>query len=78
MIVDQMKVAAQALWLTAVSADERIRGRDPVTRADQVPAAVEQLTAEWLTAVLTDGTPGTTVNAFELGEGSAGTSLDLS
>lgn len=74
MIVDQMKVAAQALWLTAVSADERIRGRDPVTRADQVPAAVEQLTAEWLTAVLTDGTPGATVNAFELGEGSAGTS----
>ena len=74
MIPEQLKMAGEVLKLGAVSANERIRGLAPVTRADEVPATVDQLTAEWLTAVLTDGTPGAAVRDFALGGGSDGTS----
>lgn len=74
MALEQLKMAGEMLRLGAVSADERLRGLAPVTRADQVPANVGQLTPEWLTAVLTDGTHGAVVEKFELGEGSDGTS----
>ena len=74
MVLEQLKTAGEVLKLGAVSTNERIRGLAPVTRADEVPATVDQLTPEWLTAVLADGTPGAVVRDFELGGGSDGTS----
>jgi len=71
---EQVKMAGEVLRLGAVTACERLRGLEPVIRSHEVPANVGQLTPEWLTAVLTDGTHGAAVEGFELGEGSDGTS----
>jgi len=71
---EQLKMAAGVLGVIGATAGERVRGRKPVTRTHEVPAAVDQLTPEWLTAVLTDGTYGAQVIGFELGSGSDGTS----
>src|SRR5215212_1058515 len=71
---EQLKMAAGVLGVIGATAGERVRGRKPVTRAHEVPATVDQLTPEWLTAVLTDGTYGAQVIGFELGSGSDGTS----
>lgn len=58
----------------AVVASERVRGRPPVTDPATVPAAIDQLTVEYLTAALGNGVPGARVTAFAFGEGTDGTS----
>jgi Ecdysteroid kinase-like family len=71
---EQLAMAASVIGVTAASVQERIGGRKPVTCAHEVPATVDQLTPEWLTAVLAKGSPGARVTGFELGSGSDGTS----
>lgn len=71
---DQLTLTGSVLRVSATVAAERIRGRGPVTAANAVPARVEDLTPEWLTASLCRDRPGARVLGFELGSGSEGTS----
>ncbi|UAK40471.1 aminoglycoside phosphotransferase family protein [Gordonia bronchialis] len=71
---EQLAMASAVMRVAATSAGERIRGRSAVTRRDQVPASVDQLTTEWLTAVLATGHRAARVTGFRLGSGSDGTS----
>jgi thiamine kinase-like enzyme len=73
-LVDQLSLVGSLARVGATVAVERVRPRGPVTDPRVVPANVGELTAEWLTGALCSETPGTAVTAFELGEGSAGTS----
>ncbi|MDL9938925.1 hypothetical protein QSJ18_19445 [Gordonia sp. ABSL1-1] len=70
----QLAMGRDVARVASATAMERIRGRRPVTDPHQVPATVEQITAEWLTAVLGGGVPDAAVTEFALGSGSDGTS----
>lgn len=72
-VLDQLRFAGSIARVGAGVAAERVRPPGPVTRAGEVPARVEQLTPEWLTAALCGGHPGAAVTGYELGEGSTGT-----
>lgn len=71
---DQLTLAGSILRVGATVAAERIRGREPVTDPDAVPARVEDLTPAWLTAALCADRPGARVTDVALGGGSEGTS----
>ncbi|GAA0606057.1 phosphotransferase [Sporichthya brevicatena] len=71
---DQLTLTGSVLRVGATVASERARGRGPVTAPDAVPARVEDLTPEWLTAALCRERPGARVVGVELGGGSEGTS----
>ncbi|WP_019875180.1 phosphotransferase family protein [Sporichthya polymorpha] len=71
---DQLTLTGSVLRVGATVAAERARGRGPVTAPDAVPARVEDLTPEWLTAALCRDRPGARVVGVELGGGSEGTS----
>lgn len=72
-LLDQLRFAGSIARVGAGVTAERLRPTGPVTRADEVPARVEQLTPEWLSSALCGGHPGAAVTGFELGEGSTGT-----
>jgi thiamine kinase-like enzyme len=71
---DQLTLTGSVLRVGATVAAERARGRQPVTAASTVPARVEDLTPEWLTAALCREHPGVRVTDVVLGSGSEGTS----
>jgi Phosphotransferase enzyme family len=53
--------------ITAAFEAEHAAPHGKVTRADQLPLAYEDITPEWLTAVLAASTPGAQATALELG-----------
>ncbi|WP_055476722.1 phosphotransferase [Gordonia sp. HS-NH1] len=71
---EQLAMASAVMRVAMTSAGERLHGREPVTTADEVPAGVDQLTPEWLSAVLGRAEPTARVTGLELGSGSDGTS----
>jgi hypothetical protein len=72
--VDRLGLARTALRVAGAVARERLGSRSARTAAD-VPARIEDVTPEWLTATLASSVPGATVTAVEFGPGSSGTSV---
>jgi thiamine kinase-like enzyme len=71
---DQLTLTGSVLRVGATVGLERARGREPVSDPAVVPARVEDLTPEWLTAALCRDRPGARVTGVQLGGGSEGTS----
>jgi hypothetical protein len=68
---EKLRVAGLLARIGAHVVNERIRPRSPTNLAD-VPASVEALTPEWLTAALCKGHPGARVTDVCTGSGSDG------
>lgn len=60
--------------ITAAFEAERAAHPGKVTRADQLPLSYDDITPEWLTAVLAAGTPGAAVTGLQLGPEDNGSS----
>jgi Phosphotransferase enzyme family len=71
---EQLEFASAVLRVGGTAVLDRVRRRPPVTDGRVVPAAVRELTPEWLTAALCRAHPGAAVVDFALGGGSDGTS----
>jgi aminoglycoside phosphotransferase (APT) family kinase protein len=65
---------ARIAEITAAYEAERASHPGKVTRADQLPLAYEDITPEWLTAVLAGNAPGAQVTALSLGPEDHGSS----
>lgn len=71
---EQADFIGSVLRVTGARLGERVRPRPPAVNGRVVPASVDELTPEWLTAALCRDHPAARVNGFTLGDGSHGTS----
>lgn len=71
---DSLTLTGSVLRVGATVAAEKARRKNAPIAAAAVPARPEDLTPEWLTAVLCGDRPGARVTDVRLGEGSEGTS----
>ena len=72
--VEGVKLAGSVARMGAVRAGERLRPAGPVSEPAAVPASVDDLTTQWLTAALCRSVPGAAVTDFSPGARTDGTS----